>query len=114
MGPQLQSMGMKFVFTERVRSGIPNRFMLVAQHGSDDDGERLIGFRIMIIELFGGNFDQIVGYNVFADGWLDRERNEFYGRPVDVGWLKHDDSFIVSDDYADVIYRIYYDGDTAD
>eukprot|EP00483_Globobulimina_turgida_P006390 UN06400 len=101
---------MKFVFSESFPQPMSNRFILIAQQGSSDRDPR-IGYRIMIAELFGDGFEEIVydGYKIFAQGWLDDKTQEIYGRPVDVEWLRHDDSFIVSDDYRDVIYRIYYD-----
>ena len=44
---------------------------------------------------------------VFATGWLDREKQKAWGRPVDVLFLT-DGSMLVSDDKAHVIYRITY------
>jgi glucose/arabinose dehydrogenase len=43
----------------------------------------------------------------FAEGWLDGETGEYYGRPVDVAQLA-DGSILVSDDFAGAIYRISY------
>jgi glucose/arabinose dehydrogenase len=45
----------------------------------------------------------------FAEGWLDEEIGEYYGRIVDVAQLK-DGSLLVSDDTAGAIYRISYQG----
>ncbi|UPQ83095.1 PQQ-dependent sugar dehydrogenase [Pseudomonas knackmussii] len=45
----------------------------------------------------------------FAEGWLDEETGEYFGRIVDVAQLK-DGSLLVSDDTAGAIYRISYDG----
>ena len=42
----------------------------------------------------------------FAEGWLD-ENDEYDGRPVDVAQMK-DGSILVSDDFANAIYRITY------
>lgn len=114
LGPRVASLGMKFVFTEQITS-IPNRFILIAQHGSISSNP-LIGFRVMLVEFFGNGFQEIVSYQPFATGWLDAENQEYYGRPVDVEWLRNNDrdnGYIVSDDYANVIYRIYYEPDVA-
>jgi glucose/arabinose dehydrogenase len=46
-----------------------------------------------------------VNYEVFAEGWLQGEKN--WGRPVDV-LVMPDGSLLVSDDQAGVIYRISY------
>jgi hypothetical protein len=45
------------------------------------------------------------GTEVFADGWLNEDTGEYYGRPVDVLVLP-DGSLLVSDDLAGAIYRI--------
>jgi len=50
---------------------------------------------------------QSTGYEPFADGWLDEEKDEAWGRPVDLEFME-DGSMLVSDDFADVIYRITY------
>ena len=44
----------------------------------------------------------------FAEGSLD-ENDEYLGRPVDVAQLR-DGPILVSDDFAGVLYRIWYDG----
>jgi glucose/arabinose dehydrogenase len=43
---------------------------------------------------------------VFAAGWLNKNA-EYDGRPVDVAQMK-DGSILVSDDFANAIYRITY------
>merc|ERR1712087_564070 len=102
---------MKFVFSD----SLPNRFILVAQRGSDIDSDSdteptnpKIGYRVMMVELFGDNFEEVFAHRPFAHGWLDANTQTVHGRPVDVEWLRFDDSFLVSDDFADTIYRIYY------
>lgn len=47
-------------------------------------------------------------YKVFAEGWLNSD-DSVWGRPVDLLQLP-DGSLLVSDDYANVIYRISYKG----
>ena len=42
----------------------------------------------------------------FDKGWID-ENGEYDGRPVDVAQMK-DGSILVSDDFANAIYRITY------
>eukprot|EP01084_Bolivina_argentea_P059319 108322_1 len=114
MGPHVESLGMKFVWSEKFADPMSNRFILIAQHGSVNRNPP-IGARIMIAELFSGSegiYNDIVEYYPFAWGWLDDNTNKIYGRPVDVEWLKYDDSFIVTDDERNVVYRIYYEPDT--
>jgi glucose/arabinose dehydrogenase len=49
--------------------------------------------------------NRAVSYEVFAEGWLQGRRA--WGRPVDV-LVMPDGALLVSDDHADVIYRISY------
>ena len=42
----------------------------------------------------------------FAEGWKD-DNGEYSGRPVDVIQMK-DGSLLVSDDFANAVYRISY------
>ena len=46
-----------------------------------------------------------MGYEIFIDGWL--QDNKAWGRPVDILQLP-DGSILISDDHADVIYRVAY------
>ena len=48
----------------------------------------------------------VVNREVFASGWLQGE--EAWGRPNDV-MVMPDGALLVSDDYADVVYRISYE-----
>lgn len=74
----------------------------VAQHGSWNRSEK-VGYRIMRVRFDkAGN---ALGKEVFASGWL--ENGNVTGRPVDIKELP-DGSLLVSDDYANVIYRISY------
>jgi glucose/arabinose dehydrogenase len=74
-----------------------------AQHGSWNRTDP-IGARVMFT---GVNPDGSVGETmVFASGWLNKNA-EYDGRPVDVAQMK-DGSILVSDDFANAIYRITY------
>ena len=75
--------------------------VFIAEHGSWNRSEP-IGYRVMMAKLDGNN---VTGYEVFADGWL--KNGKAWGRPVDVLQL-NDGSLLVSDDYANCIYRITY------
>lgn len=77
----------------------------VAQHGSWNRSVP-VGYRVMRVRFDeNGN---ATGKEVFADGWLGGD-GEAIGRPVDIEELP-DGSLLVSDDRADVIYRIGYEG----
>jgi glucose/arabinose dehydrogenase len=74
----------------------------VAQHGSWNRTEP-VGYRIMRIRFNAAG--KVIGKQVFASGWL--QGGNASGRPVDIKTLP-DGSLIVSDDYANAIYRISY------
>ncbi|WP_298914211.1 PQQ-dependent sugar dehydrogenase [uncultured Roseobacter sp.] len=73
-----------------------------AQHGSWNRTEP-IGARVMVTFIDDeGNATT----EPFAEGWLN-ENGEYDGRPVDVIPMK-DGSLLVSDDFANAVYRITY------
>jgi len=73
-----------------------------AQHGSWNRTDP-VGARVMVTFIDSeGNATT----EPFAEGWMD-ENGEYDGRPVDVIQMK-DGSILVSDDFANAIYRISY------
>lgn len=101
LAPHTAALGMKFytgsMFPESYKHNI-----FIAEHGSWNRKEP-IGYRIMRVQLEG---NQVTSYEVFAEGWL--KEGQAWGRPVDV-LLLPDGSMLVSDDHADVVYRIWYE-----
>ena len=100
-------MGLMFytgkMFPEKYRGGLFN-----AQRGSWNRTVP-VGARVMFTP-FAADGSGPTGETVpFAEGWLDQDTGEYYGRIVDVAQLK-DGSLLVSDDTAGAIYRISYDG----
>jgi glucose/arabinose dehydrogenase len=75
--------------------------VLIAEHGSWNRSKK-VGYRISLVRMANG---KTVGYEVFADGWLQNEESS--GRPVDLLVLD-DGSMLVSDDQNGIIYRISY------
>ena len=73
----------------------------IAEHGSWNRSNK-VGYRISMVRL---NDNKSVGYETFAEGWLQGEKA--WGRPVDIKPLP-DGSLLVSDDVADAIYHISY------
>ena len=74
-----------------------------AQHGSWNRTDP-VGARVMFTAV---NADGSAGETmVFAEGWLSADQ-EYDGRPVDVAQMK-DGSILVSDDFANAVYRITY------
>lgn len=93
-------LGMEF-YTGNQFPEIYNNQILLAEHGS---WNRTVpqGYRLMQVRLEG---NKAISYEVFADGWLQLDKP--WGRPVDLEHLP-DGSLLVSDDYANAIYRISY------
>jgi glucose/arabinose dehydrogenase len=102
LGPHVAALGMRFytgtMFPESYRQQI-----FIAEHGSWNRATP-IGYRITLVRL---DNNRAVSYEPFAEGWLHNGRP--WGRPVDV-LVMPDGSLLVSDDRADVIYRIRYKG----
>ena len=104
MDAHAADLGMAFytgkMFPSKYQGGI-----FSAQHGSWNRTTP-IGARVMFTPL---NEDGTAGETqVFAEGWLDQNTGEYYGRPVDIAMLK-DGSLLVSDDFAGAVYRISYE-----
>jgi glucose/arabinose dehydrogenase len=94
-------LGMTFyngkMFPEKYKNAI-----FSAQHGSWNRTEP-VGARVMVTFI---DSEGAATTEPFAEGWMD-ENGEYNGRPVDVTQLK-DGSILVSDDFANAIYRISY------
>lgn len=101
LGAHVAPLGMKFyrgnMFPEEYRNKI-----FIAEHGSWNRKDPL-GYRITTVSVEDG---KSTGYDIFAAGWL-RGGEGAWGRPVDILELP-DGSLLVSDDEADMIYRITY------
>ena len=103
VGPHVAPLGLEFYtgdqFPEEYRGQI-----FVAEHGSWNRKKK-IGYKVSLAKLEG---NKVTSYTTFADGWLE-EDDSVWGRPVDIELLP-DGSMLLSDDYANVIYRISYTG----
>jgi len=103
LGPHVAPLGMRFYTGNQ----FPRKYhhaIFIAEHGSWNRSTP-IGYRVVVA------FPQADGTartEVFAEGWLKGSRA--WGRPVDV-LQAADGSLLVSDDAADMIYRISYTGD---
>ncbi len=79
--------------------------IFIAHHGSWNRS-KLIGYKVSIVKL---DANRAVSSDDFATGWLID--NKYWGRPVDVQVMP-DGALLVSDDFANCIYRINYKGST--
>ena len=104
LGPHTAPLGMKFytgnMFPEEYRG-----HAFIAEHGSWNRSSK-IGYRITLVKI---EDNKAVSYETFLDGWLDEASQEVFGRPVDLLQLE-DGSMLISDDYANAIYRLSYEG----
>ncbi len=102
LGPHVAPLGLKFYTGSLFPSQYKNQ-LFVAEHGSWNRSKKS-GYNVTLVK-FSNN--KVSGHEVFASGWLDEAAQKAWGRPVDV-LLLPDGSMLVSDDQANVIYRISY------
>ncbi len=102
MGAHVAPLAVKFyrgsMFPEQYKD-----YAFVAEHGSWNRSSK-VGYRISLVKL---QDNKAVSYETFIDGWLDEEKQEAFGRPVDMLFL-NDGSMLISDDFGDVVYRVSY------
>lgn len=102
LDPHVAALGMKF-YTGNMFPAEYKNTVFIAEHGSWNRSKP-IGYRITTVKFDANNKPS---YTTFAEGWLSGETA--WGRPVDVLQLP-DGSLLVSDDFANAIYRISYKG----
>ena len=103
LGPHVAALGLKFYQGDMFPDEYKNA-MFIAEHGSWDRMP-LIGYRIVALKMQGN--DTITEHEIFAQGWLNNQTENVWGRVNGIEFLP-DGSMIVSDDQANVIYRISY------
>ncbi len=103
LGPHTAPLGLEFYTGSMFPAAYKNQILL-AEHGSWNRSKK-IGYRIMLVTLDENH--NATSYKPFAEGWLMEAEDDVWGRPVDLELLP-DGSILISDDYADAIYRIYY------
>lgn len=101
LGPHVAALGLRF-YTGTMFPAEYRGQLFIAEHGSWNRSTPL-GYRVMLVKLQG---DNVVSYEPFAEGWLGKGETRAWGRPVDVEVMP-DGALLVSDDRANVIYRIY-------
>jgi glucose/arabinose dehydrogenase len=104
LGPHVAPLGLKFYTGNQFPSQYKNQ-LFVALHGSWNRSKKS-GYVLSLVKVANNKAN---GHEVFASGWLDEGAQKAWGRPVDV-LLLPDGSMLVSDDQANVIYRISYKG----
>ena len=100
LGPHVAALGMEF-YTGDMFPAEYRHQIFIAEHGSWNRSKK-IGYRVTLVRLNG---NESLSYEPFAEGWLQGE--SVSGRPVDIEQMP-DGSLLISDDFANVIYRITY------
>lgn len=101
LGPHVAPLGLAFYSGEMFPENYKNQ-LFITEHGSWNRTEK-IGYRIKLVRF--GREGEVLGQEVFADGWLTD--GEVWGRPNDV-MVMPDGAMLVSDDEANAIYRVTY------
>ena len=104
LGAHVAPLGLAFYRGEQFPSNYGNT-VFWAEHGSWNRSEKQ-GYRVMMGQVSSDN-TSISFYSPFVDGWLEGQSH--WGRPVDILSMP-DGSVLISDDMANVIYRVSYDG----
>ena len=76
--------------------------IFIAEHGSWNRTKKS-GYRVTLV-----NPNKPGHFEVFAKGWHNKKDDSAWGRPVAITHHPKDGSLLVSDDYAGVVYRIFY------
>lgn len=103
LGAHVAPLGMSFYSAGR----FPEKYhhsLFVAEHGSWNRSDKT-GYRVINIQ-FNGN--KVIRVEPFITGWLNRKEDAAWGRPVDI-LVMPDGALLISDDYADAIYRVTFD-----
>ncbi|MCZ8356154.1 MAG: sorbosone dehydrogenase family protein [Cyclobacteriaceae bacterium] len=103
LGPHVAPLGLKF-YTGNMFPEVYKNQLFIAEHGSWNRSKK-IGYRVSLVKVKDNK--DATSYETFASGWLDEATQKSWGRPVDVLVLA-DGSMLVSDDQANVVYRITY------
>lgn len=106
LGPHTAPLGCEFYRGKNFPAKYHDK-IFIAEHGSWNRSKK-IGYQISMVTVDENN--QASDYQPFINGWLDTDNDDVSGRPVDIEWLP-DGSMLISDDFADMIYRVVYAGE---
>jgi len=107
LGPHVAPLGLKFCTSEAFPAEYKNK-IFIAEHGSwnRDQDVGHTGHKITLVTEENGAG---TAYEDFVTGFLNKETNRAWARPVDIVFAA-DGSMLVSDDMAGTIFRIWYEG----
>ena len=101
LGPHTAPLGLSFCSASSWPSEYQNN-LFIARHGSWNRTKK-IGYDVVRVRK--DSLTQTYTYTPFLSGWLNTDTDDVWGRPVDIKFYI-DGSMLISDDYADVIYRV--------
>ncbi|MEJ7645368.1 MAG: PQQ-dependent sugar dehydrogenase [Chryseolinea sp.] len=104
LGAHVAPLGLKF-YSGSMFPSVYKHQLFVAEHGSWNRKKKS-GYNVTVVQSTNG---KVTRHKVFASGWLNEADQKVWGRPVDVLMLP-DGSMLISDDQANVIYRVSYKG----
>jgi glucose/arabinose dehydrogenase len=110
LGPHVAALGLKF-YTGTMFPAEYRKQLFIVNHGSWNRSQQVshTGYRLMVARIQN---NRVTSYEPFAEGWLQAAsgsnlQRQAWGQPVDLLEMP-DGSLLVSDDRANVIYRITY------
>lgn len=101
LGAHVAPLGIHFYKGKQFPEEYKNR-LFVAEHGSWNRSTK-VGYKVMMATTTKTGVEK---YETFIDGWLQND-DEVWGRPV-AFLAMPDGSLLISDDFADTIYRVSY------
>ncbi|GAA0853725.1 PQQ-dependent sugar dehydrogenase [Aliiglaciecola litoralis] len=101
LGAHVAPLGIHFYQGKQFPAEFKHR-LFVAEHGSWNRSTKS-GYRVMMATIEN---DKVTDYQPFIEGFLN-EQDDAWGRPVAMLTLP-DGSLLVSDDFANVIYKVTY------
>ncbi|NNE26997.1 MAG: sorbosone dehydrogenase family protein [Saprospiraceae bacterium] len=104
LGAHVAPLGIEFYAAEMFPPEYHNNVAFIAEHGSWNRSKKS-GYKLSMVRL--DSTYNAIAYEDFVTGWLNENTDEAWGRPVDIEYLP-DGSMLVSDDFANAIYRITY------
>ncbi|MEQ9404555.1 MAG: sorbosone dehydrogenase family protein [Cyclobacteriaceae bacterium] len=107
LGPHVAPLGLKFYTGDAFPSFYKGK-IFIAEHGSWNRDQEVghTGHKVTMVTETNGKG---TAYEDFVTGFLNKETNRAWARPVDIV-IAADGSMLVSDDLAGTIFRIWYDG----
>jgi glucose/arabinose dehydrogenase len=103
LGPHVAALGMRF-YTGKMFPADYRDAIFVARRGSWNRTEK-VGYDVLTVKATPDGKNAEV--TPFMTGFLDKGKNEFWGRPVDVLQMP-DGSLLVADEQVGAIYRVSY------